>query len=419
MSDWKAAVEKEWLKRASATKNESLFPLIAQSFDSREIISMVDTLLTGRLTMASRVREFEMAFAKYVGSPFAVMVNSGSSANLLAMAVLANPVRKRHLKPGDEVLVPAVCWSTSVWPIVQMGLKPVFVDVDPQTLNADLADLRKKVTPKTKGMVAVHILGNSAPMKDLMAFTREHDLLVLEDTCESLGSRANGKVLGTHGHFGSYSFYYSHHMTTGEGGMVTCQTQEDYDLLKCLRAHGWSRELSNRAEIERANPEVDPRFLFVNLGYNVRPMEVQAAFGVCQLERLDKMNATRVRNHEKLTAELKAHAKWRGQFEFPKASVGTDPVWFGFPALLAPGFGGPAAFLSYLSKQGVENRPIVSGNFARQPSLKLLGIDCDPKSLPGAERINQTGFFIGLHTEDLEPSMIRKLADILLGYDFA
>src|SRR6266436_1295826 len=150
MADWKRAVEQEWLKRSRSASAENLFPLVAQSFDSREIISAVDALLTGRLTMGAQVRTFEAAFAKYVGAPFAVMVNSGSSANLLAMAVASNPARSSHLSPGDEVLVPAVCWSTSVWPVVQMGLKPVFVDVDPRTLNADVANLRAKRSPRTK-----------------------------------------------------------------------------------------------------------------------------------------------------------------------------------------------------------------------------------------------------------------------------
>src|ERR1700687_433328 len=188
MADWKAAIEQEWLKRRREAGPAGVFPLIAQSFDSREIISAVDGLLTGRLTMDGRVREFEAAFASYVGAQFAVMVNSGSSANLLAMSVAANPARKRHLQRGDEVLVPAVCWSTSLWPIVQLGLKPIFVDVDPATLNADLTDARAKISRRTKAIVAVHILGNSAPMNELLALVREHDLLLLEDTCESLGS---------------------------------------------------------------------------------------------------------------------------------------------------------------------------------------------------------------------------------------
>lgn len=425
MSDWKQAVEQEWKRRRSAQDRQAaqagpVFPLIARSFDEREILAMVDTLLSGRLTMADRVKEFECKFAGFVGAKYAVMVNSGSSANLLALAVAANPMRKNHLKPGDEVLIPAICWSTSVWPLIQMGLKPVFVDVDPRTLNADLADVRRKITPKTRAMMAVHILGNSAPMKELMALVREHGLLLIEDTCESLGSKADGKTLGTFGAFGTYSFYFSHHLTTGEGGMVVCDTLEDFDLLKCLRAHGWTRELHDRKEREARHSDVDPRFCFVNVGYNFRPMEIQAAMGICQLDVIGEFNANRVANWNRLKAALRAHPKWNEQLSFPEAAPGTDPVWFGFPALLDPKLSHQQrAYLDYLTAKGVENRPVISGNFARQPALKLYQVGCKPEDFPGAETVHHRGFFIGLHTEKLTDSTLATLADIVLGFDFS
>jgi CDP-6-deoxy-D-xylo-4-hexulose-3-dehydrase len=419
MSDWQSVIEAEWRKRAKLSPAKSFFPLIAQSFDEREIIAVVDTLLTGQLTMANRVRDFEKSFAEYLDVPYAVMVNSGSSANLLAVAVAVNPKRKKHFKIGDEVLVPAVCWSTSVWPLMQLGLKPVFVDADPCTLNIDLNDLKKKITPLTRGAVAVHILGNAANMSEFKIICEANNLILIEDTCESLGSKADGKYLGTQSDFGTFSFYYSHHITTGEGGMVVCHTLEDYDLLKCLRAHGWSRELSNKSELEKENSHVDPRFLFVNVGFNLRPMEIQAAFGVCQLERLKEMNKNRNSNHANLISALKNNPRWAGQLEFPVASTGVEPAWFGFPCLLPEKHGHKLRdFLNFLSERGVENRPIVSGNFTRQPALKLFDINCDPNDFTGAEAINNRGFFIGLHTEALSPNMIEKLSEILLSYEF-
>ncbi len=425
--DWKQAIEREWQRRAEAQRQATAagpglvleFPLIAQSFDHTEIVAMVDTMLSGRLTMAAIVREFEARFAEAVGAPYAVMVNSGSSANLLAVAVAANPAREPHLRPGDEVLVPAVCWPTSVWPILQHGLRPVFVDTDPRTLNADLASLRARVTPRTRGLMAVHVLGNSAPMDDLLAFAAEHGLVVIEDTCESLGSRAGGRCLGTLGDFGTYSFYYSHHLTTGEGGMVVCRSQADLDLLKCLRAHGWSRELSNRGAVEAASPDIDTRFLFVNLGFNLRATEVQAAMGLRQLQRLPRMNATRVDNWTRLKRALETHPQWRGQLAFPEAAPGTEPAWFGFPCLLDPAAGADHhAYLAYLTSRGVENRPVIGGNFARQPAVRLLGLDAHPADFPGAERVHHHGFFIGLHTEPLGADVVARLADILLGFPF-
>lgn len=419
MSDWKRVIVEEWERRSNERKDDRLFPLIFQGFDSNEIVAAIDSLLDGRLTMGEEVNRFEKSFAEYIGAKYAVMVNSGSSANLLAVACAANPLRARKLMPGDEVLVPAVAWSTSVWPLIQHQLTPVFVDVDPKTLNVDPADLQRKLTSKTKGMMAVHVLGNSAPMEDLLEVAKKNDLILIEDTCESLGSRFRGRPLGGFGDFGCYSFYYSHHLTTGEGGMVVCHTLEDYDLLRCLRAHGWSRSLSNQAELEKEHSEVDARFMFVNLGYNLRPMELQAAIGNFQLAKLDQMNAIRNRNRSKLIEALESHPKWDGQFSFPAPTSGTDPAWFGFICILDRAHEGKHKdYLSYLSAAGIENRPIISGNFTRQPGLKVLNIACDPQAFPGAEEIHNRGFFMGIHTRELSQEVVDKVTDTMLGYDF-
>lgn len=416
MKAWQKTLVEEWeIRRREQAPSNSAFPLIEQNFEAGEILAMTEVLLSGQLTMAQNVRAFEKKFAEYVGSPYAVMVNSGSSANLLALAVACNPMREKRLKVGDEVLVPAVCWSTSVWPLLQMGLKPVFVDADPTTLNIDVADMKKKATSRTRGLLAVHILGNCGPMEDVLSFARERDWIVVEDTCESLGSRWQGRMLGSLGDMGTYSFYFSHHMTTGEGGMVVARTQEDYDLLKCLRAHGWSRELSNKAEIEAKYSHVDPRFLFVNVGYNLRPMEIQAALGLKQLEKLPVMNKNRVQNWLNLIDALKSHPKWQGQFNFPRALDGSEPVWFGFPVELADTVTTPLrTYLEGLSARGVENRPVVSGNFARQPGLALFDSEVDWRALTGAERVHQRGFFIGLHAIELAAAQVKDLADRLL-----
>ena len=180
-------------------------------------------MLNGQLTMANNVREFERAFATYVGAPFAVMCNSG--VRPIALGGAHEPSAIKKLSVGDEVLIPAVCWSTSLWPIIQMGLVPVFVDVDVDTMNVELDDLEARITDKTRGVLAVHVLGNMCDMDRLIKICTERDLLLVEDTCESLGSTYGGKYVGTFRNFGSYSFYFSHHITTGEGGMVVCQTQ--------------------------------------------------------------------------------------------------------------------------------------------------------------------------------------------------
>lgn len=416
---WKSTIAAEFARRHRDTDGSKAnqFPLIASTIFVEEIISAVDCVLNGQLTMHSHVREFEELFAKKVGAPFAVMCNSGSSANLLALAALTNKLRSEKLSPGDEVLIPAVCWSTSLWPIMQMGLTPVFVDVDPKTMNVDIPDLESRITNRTRAFLAVHVLGNSCDMDELLRVCNAHDLHLVEDTCESLGSSYGGKTLGTFGSFGTYSFYYSHHITTGEGGMVVCQNQEDADLLRCLRAHGWTRELSNKEAIHRAYPHVDERFMFVNVGYNLRPMELSGAIGKCQLGRLDVMNSNRKQNRERLLSALMSSPKWQGQLKFPCAPDGADPAWFGFVAFLRDDLKSTLKeYLNFLTGKKVENRPVISGNFVHQPAIKTFGIKTDAKGYPGAEYIGSAGFFIGVHTYALSETQIAFLSDTLLSF---
>ena len=308
---WQQAVVAEWRRRRAAEKTAAKmsFPLISNTTSEADVLAMMEVLMSNQLTMGPQVAAFEAAFAKWVCAPYACMVNSGSSANLLAIAALANPERKVHLTPGDEVLVPAVCWSTSVYPLMQYNLVPVFVDCDPSTMNVDLVDMKRRITKQTRGVVLVHVLGNSCPMEACIDLCKEHGLIIFEDTCESLGSSvtihgASPKYLGTIGDMGSYSFYYSHHMTTGEGGMVVCNTLEDYNLLRCLRAHGWSRHRLDVKECDARNPDIDPRFNFVNVGYNLRPLEVTAAMGLVQLADLPRANQQRRDNFQRLSAAI-------------------------------------------------------------------------------------------------------------------
>jgi len=420
-SGWQAAVKKEWESRHGETlesKEEARFkyPLIARAFSTEEVTAMVEVILSGQLTMSKNVRQFEQDFARAVGSPYAVMVNSGSSANLLSLAVATNPARgKRRVMPGSECLVPAVCWSTSLWPVIQMGLKPVFVDCDPITLCIDVKDMQRKTNSNTSSMVLVHVLGNAPNMDDVMSLVKAQGLTLLEDTCETLGATYRGKVLGTLGDFGSYSFYFSHHITTGEGGMVVCNNKEDYELLKCLRAHGWSRELEKKEELEKQYPHLDHRFLFVNVGYNLRPMEVSGAMGILQLKRLPEMNRIRNSNHDILEAAIQAHPKYQGQFDFvQKPSEHYEPAWFGFAALVSKRFRHQhAEFLEYLTKNGVENRPVISGNFANQPGIKLFDMDVKAEDFPGSEEIGRRGFFFGIHVIELTEEQVQYICDVL------
>ena len=391
------------------------FPLVESSYDNQEILKCIETLLSGQLTMGPRVKAFEEAFATLLGAEHAVMVNSGSSANLLAMSALTNPQRSTRLRPGDSVAVPAVCWSTSLWPIIQMGLVPVLVDVDPETLNLSIPDLERAIGSRgIKAIMMVHTLGNSTELDEFFDLLHKHGLFLIEDTCEALGSTNEGKYLGTIGEFGTFSFYFSHHMTTIEGGMVLTKTTEDADLLRALRTHGWSREQSRRSEMELENPDIDPRFLFVNIGYNLRPMEIQAAFGLEQLSRLPAMNESRRENVNRIRNAFVGHPDWRSQMDFPRAGRGVDPCWFGFPFLLADDLVDTRRFTHELMERGVDTRPIVSGNMALQPALKHFDVDLSLGPFEGAQTIHDRGLFIGCHAKPLEDHRIELLVDAVL-----
>ena len=234
--------------------------------------------------MSKITEKFEKRFANFIGAKYAVMVNSGSSANLLATFAASNPTRKNRFKVGDEVLIPSLCWPTSLWPLVQSGLKPVFVDPEVNTLNVDANRIIKMINNKTKVILLVHVLGNGTNVEKICKIARKRNIIVIEDTCESLGSKLNGKSLGTFGDFGTYSFYYSHQISTIEGGMVVCNSFDDYQLLRTMRSHGWSRGIKLNKDIKKKYKNIDNKFLFINSGFNIRPTEINAAIGLSQLK---------------------------------------------------------------------------------------------------------------------------------------
>jgi CDP-6-deoxy-D-xylo-4-hexulose-3-dehydrase len=413
MSSWKDLVSQAMEESPCPPAFD--FPLNQVTLGAEEVVAMTEVLISRKLSMGPVVRQFEDAFAKAVGSPYAVFCNSGSSANLLAVAAAFHG--PNALKAGDEALVPVVCWSTSVFPLMQYNLTPVLVDVNPETLNVDISALEAKLTPKTKCLFLVHVMGNCSNMKEVVAFCEKHSLVLIEDTCESLLSHYDGRALGTFGRFGTYSSYFSHHITTGEGGIVTCKTEDDFYLLKSIRAHGWVREYpeARKAEVTAQYPDIDERFLFVRPGYNLRPMEMQAAAGLVQIRRVFEFNEYRKRNYAKLVEAIKAHPKFAGQFRFVRAQdAHTDAAWFGFPCLLSEELAPQrTAFLAYLTSKSVENRPVLTGNFARQPALKGLGLK--PEEFVGGETVHRCGFFFGIDcTKD--DTRLDYLADVLVSF---
>jgi len=394
------------------------YPLLSNAFSSNDINEGIKVLRSKRITMSKITYKFEKFFAKKMGAKYAVMTNSGSSANLLAISCLTNPLSKNKIQASSEVIIPAICWSTSLWPIIQNNLKPVFVDVELGTFNIDIESIEKKITKKTKAIMLVHVLGTSANMTKLMQIAKKYKIDIIEDTCESLGAKYNNKQLGTFGRFGTYSFYYSHQITSGEGGMILCNDTKDYNVLKSLRSHGWSRDTNLHTNFKKKFNNLDERFLFIGPGYNVRPTEIQSAIALNQFKRLNQFIKIRNINRNKIINNLKKNDKWKNQFSFVEVESNFKPSWFGLPILINKKYSYvKKEFLNYLSKRGIENRPIISGNFLNQPAATFYNFKSTKNDFKNADEIEERGFFIGLHTNNIKEVEIKYISSCLLDID--
>ena len=387
--------------------NKYFYPLIENPYRKSDINEALKVLKSKRLTIGPVTDKFQNSFTKKLGSNFSLMVNSGSSANLLALQCLINPYRKKRLKPGDEVLIPSLCWSTSLWPIIQSGLKPKFVDIDLDSLNINLNDLKKKISKKTKAILIVHVLGNCVDMSELMRIVKKHNLILIEDTCESLGTKYKNKYLGTFGDFSSFSFYSSHQISSGEGGMICCKNNDDHEIIKSLRAHGWSRGLKNEKKIAAANKHLDSRFIFYNSGFNLRSTDIAASIGLNQFKDIDQFIKKRSINRDKILKIFKKKIKMMKFLSFIDANNHVKASWFGIPILLSKKIN-RNKFLKKIEKLGVETRPIISGNFLKQPSIRKYKLN-KKSNFKNSDIVNNHGFFIGLPTSAISDKNIKKL----------
>ena len=378
--------------RINAFKKERYwYPLSVATYDVEEVLAAVDSLCSFRTTMWEKTAEFERHFSMLQGCTESIMVNSGSSADLLAAFALVNPAYPR-LRPGDEVLVPAVTWPTQVWSAMMAGLKVRFVDTDPRTLNVDVGALEAAVTSNTRAVSLVHLMGNPCDMDAVLRICRANDLVLIEDCCESLGARFGGQSVGTFGTAGTFSFFFSHHITTMEGGMITCDDAELSDLFRLLRAHGWSRNA--RYSTSPVTPGIDPRYTFLNWGFNVRPTELQAGFGLVQLERFPMLHQQRRQN---AAAFLDGFERYKDLVSVMEVHPKAECSWFALPAVVSAD--APFArdeLVGHLERNGIETRPIVAGSLARHP-VSALYPELQGTDLPGADVVHDRGFYIGLH----------------------
>lgn len=370
------------------------FPLATSSWDQAEQDALQRVIKSDMYSMGQEVRTFEEQFAAFFGSKYAVMVNSGSSANLLMTGALFYTKNEDlKLRAGDEIIVPAVSWSTTYYPLAQYGLVQKFVDIDRATLNYDLDALEAAITDKTRAIMIVNLLGNPNDFNRLMSIIGDRKIVLLEDNCESMGAKFDGKFAGTFAHVGSFSSFFSHHISTMEGGIVTTDDEELYHIMLSMRSHGWTRHLpeENLVTGTKSDDAFQESFNFVLPGYNLRPLEMSGALGQEQLKKLPALIQGRRDNGKLFAEKLSNHALFSLQREIGESS------WFGFSLLLRPSSNiTRRQFVEKLEGLGFECRPIVAGNFARNPVMSHIPhiIEGD---LPNARLIDSQGLFIGNH----------------------
>lgn len=378
--------------------SEITFPLATTSWDEKEYAAIDRVIKSGMFSMGSEVRAFEEQFAAAMGSAHAVMVNSGSSANLLMIAALRYHSRY-PLPEGAEVIVPAVSWSTTYYPLHQYGLVQKFVDIDPETLNYDLDALEAAIGPETRAIMLVNLLGNPNDFARIEAIIGERDILIFEDNCESLGATYQGRQAGTFGIAGTYSSFFSHHIATMEGGLVVTDDEELYHIMLSVRSHGWTRHLPKQNHVTgtKSDDPFEESFKFVLPGYNLRPLEMSGAIGQEQIAKLPMIVRERRANAERFQALMQGYPEIRIQREIGESS------WFGFSMVVQPDTGfDRAALIASLGAHGVECRPIVAGNFAKNDVVRRHMPHRIHGKLRHADDIDRNGLFIGNHHYPLD-----------------
>lgn len=380
------------------------FPLATSSWDQNEINALQRVISSNHYSMGNEVSTFEKHFSSYFESKYAVMVNSGSSANLLMIAALTFTQNESiKLKPGDEIIVPAVSWSTTYYPLNQYGLKLKFVDIDLETLNYDLNALTEALSETTRAIMVVNLLGNPNDFDKIYSIIDNRNILVIEDNCEAMGATYFGKKTGTFGIMGTFSCFFSHHISTMEGGVVVTNNEELYHIMLVIRAHGWTRNLPkfNKVTGEKSNDPFDESFRFVLPGYNLRPLEMSGALGIEQLKKLPYLIEGRRKNGELFQKKLGKNQKFIIQKEIGCSS------WFGFSLVLRKESNIKRKdFIQALISEGFECRPIVSGNFTKNVVMKYFNYTVHDK-LINADYIDQNGLFIGNHHYSIEDAIER------------
>lgn len=371
------------------------YSLASSTWDEKEIEAINGVIAKDMYTMGEGVKQFEEDFAKFVNAKYCLMVNSGSSANLIAIAGMFY-TKNPKLKRGDEVIVPAVSWSTTYYPLYQYGLKLKFVDVDLETLNFDLEQLEKAVTDQTKMILAVNLLGNPNDFNAIQTIIGERNIILMEDNCESMGAEYQGKQTGTFGLVGTFSTFYSHHMATMEGGLIVTDDEELFHVMISLRAHGWTRHLPKENKVSNKSDNwFEESFRFVLPGYNVRPVEMSGVIGVEQLKKLPSFLDHRRKNAALFVSLFENSNDFYIQKNIDNSS------WFGFSLIIKPESKlNRADLVKKLEENNIDCRPIVTGDFTKNEVLKYFDYEIFGE-MKNAQYLDTRGFFVGNHQIDL------------------
>ncbi len=384
---------------------KSIVRYAGRVFDEKEIVSLVDSSLDFWLTAGRFAEEFEYEFSNMFGASEAILVNSGSSANLVAMSALTSPkLKNRRLKPGDEVITVAAGFPTTVAPIVQNQLIPVFVDVDLETYNINVEMLEQAISQKTKAIFIAHTLGNPFNLSVVKDFAKKYNLWLIEDNCDALGSKYEGKLTGTFGDLATFSFYPAHHITMGEGGAVVSHSEELARIAKSFR--DWGRDcycgpgedntcgVRFTQQFGRLPVGYDHKFVYSHLGYNLKVSDMQAAVGVEQLKKLTQFVDKRKENFKLFYDGLK---KFEDKLILPKATENSDPSWFGFLVSTRKDAGvSRNELVQFLNRNRIHTRNLFAGNITRQPAFE--GVDMRiVGDLTNTDYIMNNTFFMGLY----------------------
>ena len=372
------------------------YPLAADTWDEAEYDAIKRVIKSNRFTIGPEVELFEKEFAEFFGSKHAVMVNSGSSANLIAISALILS-DKYDLNPGDEVIVPAVSWATTYTVLHQCGLKLKFIDIGIDTFNLNLDVLESAISDDTKAIFAVNLLGNPNDFDRLLTICESNDLILIEDNCESMGATYNGKYAGTFGVCGTFSTFYSHHMATMEGGMILTDDGELNDIMKSIRSHGWTRNLGENSKFATKKDDFYELFNFIFPGYNVRPVEMEAAIGREQLKKLPVFLNER-KSNGKYFLEL------FGKIDSLKLQKNQDDSsFFGFPIIFKDKEK-RQNFINLCDENNIEYRPIVAGNFTKNKVIEYFDYTIFG-DLTNSDVLHENGLFIGNHHFDIKKEL--------------